>query len=70
LFGQSADIYAAIKALTTHSQADGQAIDPAAVVKELIEHYPDTSLSPAALLEEVTRCAAEVGLRLRVKVAE
>jgi hypothetical protein len=70
LFARSADIYAAIKAVMARSKQRGDPIDPTEVVTELIEHYPATSLSPAALLEEVVRAAADAGVALKVKSPE
>ena len=70
LFARSADIYSAIKAVMARSQERGDPIDAGEVVRELIEHYPAISLSPAALLEEVVRAASDAGVALKVKSPE
>ena len=70
LFARSSDIYEAIKAVMAQSRDDGQPVDAAEVVRELIVHYPDLSSSPAVLLEEVVRAAADAGVVLKVRTPE
>ena len=70
LFNRSADIYRAIKSVVSHTSNDGGMLDPTAVVRELVSNYPDVSIPPASLLEEVVQAASEAGLSLSVRVPE
>ena len=64
LFARSADVYAAIKSVVDHSRERGEPIDAAEVVRQLSLHYPD--VTPAKLLEEVVKAAAEAGVTLKI----
>ena len=68
LFAHSTEIYDAIKAVMARASDGGQPIDPTAVVRELVQHYPDISEPPAVLLSEVVRAAADAGVPLQVKM--
>ena len=65
LFARSADVYAAIKAVVANSRESGEPIDAAEVVQQLTLHYPGAT--PARLLEEVVKAAAEAGVRLKLR---
>ena len=65
LFARSADVYAAIKAVVDKSRERGEPIDAAEVVQQLSLHYPGTT--PAKLLEEVVKAAAEAGVDLKFR---
>ena len=67
LFARSIDVYDAIRAVMGASREGAEAVDAAAVVRELMAHYPDMSMSPTDLLEEVVRAAADAGVMLKVK---
>ena len=70
LFARSTDVYSAIKTVVAASAGGGDPINPADVVRELKTSYPDASLSPAELLEQVVRAAADAGIPLRVSIPD
>jgi len=45
-------------------------VDLAEVVRELILHYPDLSVPPTVLLEEVVRAAADASVVWKVRTPE